>query len=93
LDLPFVSRWACATFVSEFRFRSGSPIYLAFAVFLLERHGGKFFVELEPLIVLFHVGPDFLFCFTSDLRGFLLELPFYFLSADTETMALSSRGF
>ena len=41
----------------------GSPICWAFAVFLLERHGGKFFVELEPLIVLFHVGLDFFFLF------------------------------
>ena len=39
----------------------GSPVCWAFAVFLLERHGGKFFVELEPLIVLIHVGLDFLF--------------------------------
>ena len=41
----------------------GSPICWAFAVFLLERHGGKFFVELEPLIVLFHVGLDFFVLF------------------------------
>ena len=33
----------------------------AFAVFLLERHGGKFFVELAPLIVLFHVGLAWLY--------------------------------
>ena len=46
----FVSRWAWATFVSEFRFRG---ILLGFRSFLLERHGGELFVALAPLIVLF----------------------------------------
>ena len=55
---------------------------------MLERHGGNFFVELGPLIVLFHVELDFLFWFTSDLISWLfvgvvlsefyVEFPFYF---------------
>ena len=48
----FVSRWACAIFVSELCFRD---LLLGFRSFLFERHEGKFFVELA-LIVLFHVG-------------------------------------
>jgi hypothetical protein len=68
----------------------GSPVCWAFAVFLLERHGGKFFVELEPLMVLFHVGLDFLFCFTSDLRGFLLEWCFRGLTLDFHFIFLAS---
>jgi hypothetical protein len=56
----FLSRWARTTFVSDFRIRG---LLLGFRSFLLERHGGKFFVELAPFIVLFHVGLDF--CFVS----------------------------
>ena len=56
----FVSRWACAPFVSEFHFRG---LLMGFRSFVLERHGGEFFVELKPLIVLFHVGLGF--CFVS----------------------------
>jgi hypothetical protein len=59
---------------------------LGFRRFLFERHGGKSFVELEPLIILFHVGLDFCFvsrrtcvafCWSGAL-GVYVELPFYF---------------
>jgi hypothetical protein len=69
----FVSRWVCAIFVSDFCFRVLPSVRLS-QFFCFSGVGGNFFFELEPfLIVLFHVGLDFLFCFTSDLRGFLLE--------------------
>ena len=55
-------------------FASGLSHLLGFRSFFALAAWGGFFFELEPfLIVLFHVGLDFLFCFTSDLRGFLLE--------------------
>ena len=67
----------------ELRFR---VFLLGFRRFLFERHGGKSFVELEPLIILFHVGLDFCFvsrrtcvafCWSGAL-GVYVELPFYF---------------
>ena len=63
----------------------GSPVCWAFAVFLLERHGGKFFVELELLSSgcwVFCLTANLIFCFVSrrTCATFCLLLEWHFRS-------------